>query len=223
MSLSITEPNAAVLPAAGVSAAPTAPLLLPRRRPVTRLEFEHLARIGFFGPDEHVELIEGDIVEKMTQNSPHATAVRRAETVLGRVFSQGFDVRPQLPLALGPNSLPEPDIAVVPGSYDDYEAAHPTTAVLVVEVSDTTLAGDRTIKAGLYARAGIGEYWIVNLPERLLEVYREPVALPGQPLGHTYRQTLRLGDADTVTPLAAPGAFLAVTDLLPRQSVPAPE
>ena len=194
-----------------------APLAVPsRRRPITRAEFEHLARIGFFGPDEHLELIEGEIVEKMTQNSPHATAIRRLETVLGRIFGEGFDIRPQLPLALGPLSQPEPDIAVVPGSFEDYEAAHPATAVLVVEVSDTTLAGDRGVKTGLYARAGIGDYWIVNLPDRVLEVYREPTAMPGQPLDHGYRTLTRLLPGDTVAPLAAPDAPIPVSDLLPR-------
>ena len=209
MSLSTPEP----VPTSAFAAPPP---FLPRRRPITRAEFEHLARIGFFGPDEHVELIEGEIVEKMTQNSPHATALRLTEKALNRAFGEGFDVRPQMPLALDSKSQPEPDVAVVTGSPYDYQDAHPSRAVLVVEVSDTTLAGDRGVKTGLYARAGIGDYWIVNLPDRVLEVYREPTAMPGQPLDHGYRTLTRLLPGDTVAPLAAPDAPTPVSDLLPR-------
>jgi hypothetical protein len=97
-----------------------------------------------------------------------------------------------------------------------YESAHPTTAVLVVEISDTTLAQDRAIKAGLYARAGIPEYWIVNLPERVVEVYRGPVPMPGQALDHGYRALTRLFPGETLAPRVAPEAAVPVADVLPR-------
>ena len=189
----------------------------PRRRPVTRAEYERLIDLGFFGPDERLELIEGEIIEKMTQSSRHATEIRRFETALRPIFGEGFDLRTQLPLALGERSMPEPDLAVVTGSFEDYEDAHPTTAVLVIEISDSTLAQDRTVKAGLYASAGIAEFWLMNVAERLLEVLRDPAALAGQPSGHHYRQITRLGEDDTVSPLAAPQAVVALADLLPRR------
>jgi Uma2 family endonuclease len=193
------------------------PPAAPRRRPVTRAEYERLIDLGFFGPDERLELIEGEIIEKMTQNAPHATAIRRLETALRPIFSEDFDLRTQLPLALGERSMPEPDLAVVAGSFEDYEDAHPTTAVLVIEISDSTLVQDRTIKAGLYASAGISEFWLMNVAERLLEVFRDPAPLAGQPSGHHYRQVLRLGEDDAVSPLAAPGAVIPVAQLLPRR------
>lgn len=95
----------------------------------------------------------------------------------------------------------------------EYVTEHPRTALLVVEVADTTLALDRDQKARIYARAGIPEYWIVNLPERCLEVYRDPVADPGQPA--SYRATMKRGPSETIAPLAAPSASVPVADLLP--------
>lgn len=86
-----------------------------------------------------------------------------------------------MPLNLTPVSQPEPDIAVVKGSARDYAVAHPTTALLVVEVAESTLAFDRGEKASLYAGAGISEYWVLNLVARRLEVSRDPIAMPEQP------------------------------------------
>ena len=99
-------------------------------------------------------------------------AVRMVEEALRGVFRAGWDVRSQLPIALDPDSEPEPDVSVVPGSFRDYPTGHPTSPVLVVEIADTSLALDRGEKAGLYAHAGIQEYWIVDLvgarPERFI-------------------------------------------------------
>jgi Uma2 family endonuclease len=187
----------------------------PRRRGWTRQEYERATEVGLFGPEERLELIEGEVICKMPMNSPHATALRRCERRLTLVFAEGFDVRGQLPIALDDHNEPEPDVAVVVGSPDDYAQEHPTTAVLIVEISDTTLAYDRGRKAGLYARAGIADYWIVNLVERFLEVHRQPAAMRGRPLGHGYQSILRLDATQTVTPLAALHTNIAVTDLLP--------
>jgi Uma2 family endonuclease len=118
-------------------------------------------------------------------------------------------------LILGPRSKPEPDLAVVVGSFNDYKRIHPATATLVVEVSDSTLATDRTTKAALYARAGIEDYWIVNLPDGVLEVHRQPAPMTGQPLGHHYRSIIRLTAADTLSPLARPASAIVVASLLP--------
>lgn len=197
-------------------------LYLPNRWRWTVDEFQRAYDLGVFGFDAKLELIEGEIIEKMSQKGPHSWAIRATEETLRRVFVAGHDVRVQLPLVFTPHNKPEPDVAVVAGSFNDYKINQPTTAVLVVEVSDSTLQVsdstlqvDQTTKAAVYAREGILEYWIVNIRGRLLEVYREPAAMPGQPLGHHYRSITRLGETDAVAPLAAPEATVSVADLLP--------
>jgi Uma2 family endonuclease len=191
--------------------------LEPRRRLWSREEFHRAGHAGLFGPEERLELIGGEIVRKVTpQNTPHATAVLLGEEALRGLFPSGHVVRAQLPLALGPDSEPEPDLAVVGGAIRDYEQAHPSTAVLVVEVADATLAFDRTMKAGLYASVGIPEYWIVNLQDRVLECHREPAPMTDQPFGHHYRSITRHPEPGTIAPAAAAGRPVAVADLLPR-------
>jgi Uma2 family endonuclease len=101
-------------------------------------------------------------------------------------------VRAQLPLALSDYDEPFPDLAVVSGSPRDYLAQHPTSALLVVEVSEASLKTDREVKGSLYASAGIPEYWILNLRERVLEVYREPAADARAVYGAAYRQQQHL-------------------------------
>lgn len=178
-------------------------------------EFQRAYDLGAFGFDVRLELIEGEIIRKMGQNEPHAWAISAMEEALRGIFTSGYYVRCQLPLVLGARSKPEPDLAVAAGSFHDYKQAHPTTAALVVEVSDTTLAMDRSTKAALYARAGIEDYWIVNLPDGVLEVHRQPAAMADQPLGHHYRSITRLTSTDTVSPLGRPDAGVAVSALLP--------
>jgi Uma2 family endonuclease len=103
----------------------------------------------------------------------------------------------------------------VRGTPRDYRDAHPTTPVLVVEVAESSLAFDRQHKGGLYARAGVADYWIVNLVNRVLEVYREPAAIPSTPHGWQYRGAQTLAPAAIVSPLAVPSATIRVGDLLP--------
>jgi Uma2 family endonuclease len=119
-------------------------------------------------------------------------------------------------MAIGDDSEPEPDLCVVQGSARDYEGEHPNTAALVLEVADTTLSMDRRVKASLYASAGIPDYWILNLRDRVLEVQRDPEAAAGAAFGFRYRTTLRFDEGASVTPLRAPGHAIAVADLLPR-------
>ena len=104
---------------------------------------------------------------------------------------------------------------MVPGDPRDYRDAHPTRPVLIVEVALSRLTFDRRQKASLYARAGIADYWVVNLADHVLEVYREPVAAPAAPYGFGYRSVTRLSPPATVTPLAVPSAAIPVADLLP--------
>jgi Uma2 family endonuclease len=173
----------------------------------TRVKYEQAAAAGVF-EDRRVELVDGVIYDMTPQNSPHATGIVKCAEALRAVFSSGFHVRPQLPLALGADSMPEPDFAVVAGKADDYRKAHPATAVLVVEVSDASELHDRNRKASLYARAGIPELWLVNLVRDHLEVHRDPA--DG---AYRSRQVLRRGER--IAPLARPDVAIAVEDLLP--------
>ena len=178
------------------------------------MEYERLVDLGVFEPGERLELLDGLLVVREPQNAPHATAVRAVQEALRHAFRPGHDVRPQLPVALDDSSEPEPDVAVVPGSYRDYRRGHPSRAVLVVEVADSTLTADRR-KSGLYARAQVPEYWIVNLIDDVLEIYRNPVPSRASRFGWAYADTRVFRRGDSISPLAASTARIAVADLLP--------
>ncbi|MGQ0548838.1 MAG: Uma2 family endonuclease [Armatimonadota bacterium] len=120
-----------------------------RTKQWTREEYDRLVAAGALHPEARVQLVQGEIVEMPPQSAGHATAVRRLQKALDGTFHEGHDVRAQLPLAAGTYSEPEPDIAVVPGSLDDYREQHPTTAVLVVEIADSTLGFDRRRKQAM--------------------------------------------------------------------------
>ena len=142
----------------------------------------------------------------------HAKSVRQVERILQAVFEPADSVRSQLPLNLGSDSEPEPDAAVVAGNMDHY-TDHPTEAILVVEIADSSLGFDRE-KAELYAAAGISEYWIVNLVDRQLEVYRGPVRAAGETPA-AYPQPSIVAASGEIAPLARPEARIAVSKLLP--------
>lgn len=171
---------------------------------------------GVLTTEDQVELIDGEIVTMTPQKSRHATAVRLAEIALRRAFREHeqVDLRTQLPLALDPDSEPEPDIAVVTGSPRDYRDAHPSAALLILEVADTSLAFDRTAKASLYARVGIAEYWVLNLAEETLEIHRTPEPATDA-RGWRYASVERFGSREGVAPLARPECVISVADLLP--------
>ncbi|MES1241262.1 MAG: Uma2 family endonuclease [Acidobacteriota bacterium] len=174
----------------------------------TRKDYERMVAKGLFEPNAKVELVEGVIYDMAAQGSSHTTGVSLVLQTLSRIFSEDSHVRGQMPLALGRDSEPEPDVAVVLGEIRDYARSHPTTALLVVEVADKSLGHDRQRKLPLYARAGIPEAWILNLRERTLEVYREPAE-------GLYRSRVSLVDEDTVSPLARPEAAIPVSELMP--------
>ena len=176
----------------------------------TRQEYERLADQGFFRPDQRIELVEGVIYDMPPQRSLHSTAFRLTQEALRAVFPSeaGYEIRGQLPLALSEDSEPEPDLAVVSGGIRDYRDSHPTTALLVVEIADSSLVHDRKRKIPLYARYGIPEAWLCHLARRTLEVYRDPVNGVYQS-----RQVLQAGDR--VSPVSRPGVFLRIEDLLP--------
>lgn len=186
----------------------------PRIKQWTRLEYERLVDLGAFLPGDRLELIGGSLLVREPQGGPHFMAVGLVEDALRVAFGTGWTIRGQGPVALDDDSEPEPDIAVVPGSRRDY-FQHPSHPVLIVEVADSSLRFDRDEKASLYARAGIEDYWIVNLVDKVLEVYRGPVADPKARYGHRYASAVTLRGNERVTPLAAPHATIPVYDLLP--------
>jgi Uma2 family endonuclease len=187
-----------------------------RTRRWTRLEYERLIEAGMFRPGERLELLDGHLVVREPQGSLHATAVGLVEDALRDCFGPGWVVRVQMPIALDVDSEPEPDVAVVPGARRDYELAHPAQPVLLVEVSESSLDEDRGDKASLYARAGVPDYWIVNLMSHSLEVHREPVPSAWAPSGWSYGVVTVLERGASVSPLARPEGRIQVADLLPR-------
>ena len=108
-----------------------------------------------------------------------------------------------------------PDIAVVLGSFEDYAAQHPATAVLVIEVSESTIEEDTHAKASLYASGGIADYWVIDLTRDQVLVFRSPKPEAGAKFGQTYASVSAHGRDDKLTPLAAPNARVLVGDLLP--------
>jgi Uma2 family endonuclease len=179
--------------------------------------YDRMVAHGLFSPGEHVELIDGEVVNMTPQGSAHITALLLVHQRLQQVFGAGFHVRPQAPLVADPLSEPEPDVSVVRGTVRDYAGCHPCgrEAVLVVEVSDSSLEYDRATKGSLYARAGIPEFWIVSLINLQLEVYRKPQPDPAARFGWAYAERFSVSSGQSVSPLEMPSVAVAVRDLLP--------
>jgi Uma2 family endonuclease len=187
----------------------------PRLYRWSRREYGRLIDQGFLDEDDPIELLDGLLLVKEPQHSVRRTAVLLTAKALERAFGNGWFVQTQSPIILDGRSEPEPDVCVVRGSPRDYVSAHPAHPALVVEVAQSGVRLARGRKAAAYARAGIADYWIVNLIGRVLEVHREP-ARPGPARrlwGYATIETLDAGAI--VTPLAAPAATVRVADLLP--------
>ncbi len=186
-----------------------------RTRRWTRLEYERLVEVGVFRPAERLELLGGELIVAEPQGTRHAAVIALVADVLRRDLGPSWHIRIQAPLALDEESEPEPDVAVVPGGPRDYLAAHPSKPALLVEVAESSLALDRGEKASLYARARVADYWLVNLVDEVLEVYRQPAPDPTAPYGWRFATLTRLDRGRHVAPLAAPGVLVPVADLLP--------
>lgn len=171
------------------------------KRKLTVGDFLQMGETGLFAPDERVELLDGEIYTMSPPSSKHAAWVDRVMRALSLTCGERAIIRVQSPVALSEHSSPEPDVAVLAAKADFYEIELPKAQeiFLLVEVSWSTLGYDRKDKLAAYAGANIPEFWIVNLEERQLEVYREPQ-------GTNYRVRLLLGLDETVTPTAIPGA-----------------
>ena len=190
-----------------VAPAPASQEAAPRRWTVE--EFERLPD-DIFPEGERAELIDGQIYTKMSQNDPHVYSVYLVTEALRAAFGPDFSVLSQSSLRLGEGDKPEPDLAVVQGRLKFRQGERldlRSRLVLVVEVSDTTLRRDQTLKASLYARQGVPEYWIVNLQNRTLEVRRRP-------RGDAYAETVVFGSDERV---AVGGGEVAVAGLLPDE------
>jgi Uma2 family endonuclease len=181
----------------------------------TREEYEQLVEAGAFD-DWKIELVEGVLYDMTPQSARHSGAVQKVLRELQSIVSaNGLLLRPQMPLAVSGESLPEPDVAVVPDDPegDLYSAAHPSRAMLVVEVAevaDSSLRYDREVKGPSYSLGGVPEYWIVNLLSSQLEVYRDPS-------GDRYTNESVFTTSDKISPLFAPGTLISVSKLFPKR------
>jgi Uma2 family endonuclease len=174
-----------------------------------------LLRRGVLTREDRVELLEGVIVEKEPMDPPHAFAVAKLTELLVPQLRGRAHLRPQLPLVIGSHSAPEPDLAIIAGPVTAWERAHPGTALLAIEVAKSSLVRDRLSKSRIYARAGVLEYWIVNLRDRVLEVSRDP-----DPARGLYRDQRVLPPGDSIAPLALPDLAVEVVAILPASALP---
>ena len=170
-------------------------------------EFHRMREAGIFDDDQRVELLDGVVIVMTTQGPAHASPIRRLNKWLILQLGDAFSLLPQLPITLGQRSEPVPDLAVVRAEEGSAQA-HPTSALLVIEVSQTTLRKDRGAKLTLYARFGIPEYWIVNVKNATVEVYRDP-----DPEAGRYRTMLTLGKEATLSPTSVPGVTISLAEL----------
>ena len=181
----------------------------------SREDYHRMSEAGML-QDRRTRLIDGYILAMPAVKVPHTFGTNLSVEALEGIFGKrDFWVRKEDPLVLGAHE-PEPDVAVVAGGMKSWRnRPQPTTALLVVEVAETSLRLDRWTQAGLYASFGIADYWILNLVDRVLEVHRDPVPDAYWPFGHRYANVRVLDAAATVSPLAMPSASVAVADLLP--------
>lgn len=184
----------------------------PRRFRWTSEQYYKVAELGYFDKGR-VELIGGEIWQ-VTINPPHARSMERVARKLINTFGPEYRVRIQSTLDLGRRNQPEPDAAVL---FEEATAAlvHPKSALLVIEVGDSSLRKDRTIMAHLYALAGVQDYWIVNIDDRQLEVHRNPGPDPTRRGRSAYADVTIVPEAGNMAPLAAPGSPIAAAGLLP--------
>ncbi len=180
-----------------------------QRRQFTLAQYHQMIATGVVPEGDRVELIDGEILEMAAIGRKHAAQVNRLTRLFARCLGDEIVVSIQNPVELGPRSEPEPDVTLLRWRADYYEANHPQAAdiYLVIEVADTTVEFDRDIKAPLYARSGIAEYWLINLPSDAIEVYRQPTAA-----GYQVVETKQRGMA--IAPSTLPQLRLTVDQIL---------
>jgi Uma2 family endonuclease len=178
------------------------------KRWISAGEYERMGEAGIFPPGARLELIEGDIYEMSPIGSPHAACVKYLNRVLSELSGKTFIVGTQDPIRLDDFSEPQPDLTLLRWRADFYRGAHPTPAdvLLVVEVADTTVVTDRTIKIPLYARAGILEAWVVNIPDERVEIYTDPA-------GEAYQTVAQFGRGESAQSPTVAGLAVSVDEL----------
>jgi Uma2 family endonuclease len=182
--------------------------VLESQRPITVDEYHRMIEAGTLGEDDHVQLIAGAVVAMTPQGPAHALVIQNLTRLVAQGLAADLALRPQLPLTLPDDSEPEPDLAVVQLADARSREHHPRTALLVVEVAGDSLRLDRQTKAALYARAGVPEYWIVNLAESAVEVHRDP-----DPETGVYRAKAVVSAESTLASTSVPGLRIDVADL----------
>lgn len=179
------------------------------RRPFSVDDYHRMAETGLLGEDERTELLDGEVVVLMPISSRHAGCVNAlCRWFVARLLDRAV-VAAQNPVRLSPHSEPEPDLCLLAPREDFYRSAHPEPAdvFLLVEVADSSIEPDRRVKAPLYAAAGIREFWLVDLNQDRVEVYRQPGA-------EGYGQLHTFGRGERITPLAFPEVEIAVAEIL---------
>ena len=173
-------------------------------------EYQKLGEMGFFHPEERVELLSGNIITISAKGTANTSATRRTANLLRDILGNQVDVYYKSPIALDNNSEPEPDIAIVRIDPFDYATHHPTPSevYLIIEVADSSLTFDREIKAKAYARSGIADYWVLNVNDRQIHVFREPAE-------NGYQSELILGENGSISPLQFPTVNIAIGEMLP--------
>ncbi|HKZ77947.1 MAG TPA: Uma2 family endonuclease [Pyrinomonadaceae bacterium] len=172
-------------------------------------EYYRMAKAGVLKPDDRVELIEGEIIKMSPIGSPHAACVARLDDLFRNLMTGKMMIRVQSPVRLGRFSEPVPDLVLLRSRKDYYASRHPVPSdvSLIVEVGDSTIISDRVIKVPLYARSGIPEVWLINLPKKFVEVY-------SQGSGGRYRKSAKYKRGETVSSDILPTLKLAVNDIL---------
>jgi len=179
----------------------------PRRHRITVEDYHRMGEAGIFSEDDRVELIEGEVIDMAPIGSKHANTVDEFVQLIARQLPKKGRLRVQNPVLLNDGSEPQPDLTIV--ANRSYSAAHPSPEdiLLLIEVADTSLEYDRSVKIPLYGRHGIPEVWLVDLESRTVEVFREPSA-------EGYRALQRHGAGEHLKPLALPEIDVDLTEVL---------
>ncbi|MDS4031265.1 MAG: Uma2 family endonuclease [Candidatus Contendobacter sp.] len=183
--------------------------LQPRHR-WTVAEYHRMGEVGLLHEDSRVELIDGEIIEMAPIGSAHGGNVKRFIRLFSKVIGNKAIIAAQDPVVLSGYAEPQPDISILRWRADDYEQSnpHPEDVLLLIEVSDSTLRYDRDVKIPLYAKNGIPEVWLLDIPNRKLEIYREPIN--GEYRQRDCRQT------GQIAPILCPDAVIDLAELFPK-------
>lgn len=209
----LLTPTAPVVVPVPADVATAAAIPLDRVHRFTVEQYHQMAKAGVFAHDDRVELIEGFIIDRSPIGPPHASTVNKLASKLARLVEPGWHVSVQNPVTL-PTSEPQPDIAIVRGTQEDYEERHPGPdhVALLIEVAESSLEFDRRAKGFTYGRVSVPEYWIVNLVDGVIEIYRRAG-------GQTPFQLAEVLDRSKTLKLVLDGqerGTISVSDLLPK-------